>query len=143
MKTTIKICECKNPDIHTDENGINYCKDCKVETELLKKTDIDLFEHYELLPLEVQEILQKYSSLDQDYENLNLCLKELEPYGYEFEYYLNAEPYDLKLMESTKVFELKNNSWIETEFNPESKQICLYDDSLKFKGIGIYTLKNN
>jgi hypothetical protein len=30
-------CKCDNPEIHTDENGINYCKKCKVETELLRK----------------------------------------------------------------------------------------------------------
>ena len=29
------ICDCVNPKIHTDKNGINYCKKCKVEVEIL------------------------------------------------------------------------------------------------------------
>ena len=29
-------CQCDNPKIHTDKHGINYCKKCKVETELIK-----------------------------------------------------------------------------------------------------------
>lgn len=29
-------CNCDNPEVHTDANGINYCKKCKVEIELLK-----------------------------------------------------------------------------------------------------------
>lgn len=29
------FCSCKDPEIHTDENGINYCKKCKVEVALL------------------------------------------------------------------------------------------------------------
>ena len=28
-------CACDDPEIHTDENGINYCKECKVEVALV------------------------------------------------------------------------------------------------------------
>jgi len=109
----------------------------------IQEKEFDLFENPELLPIEVQEILQKYSSSENDYESCDKLLNELKEYGYEFEFYLDAEPYDLKLIESTKVFKLENNKWIETEFNPEFKQICLYNDDLKFKGIGIHEKKNN
>lgn len=41
----------------------------------------------------------------------------------------------------TKSFEIKNGKWIETKFNPEKKQIKLYDfigQKMLFKGIGQY-----
>jgi hypothetical protein len=99
--------------------------------------EIDLFDNYELLPIEVQIILTKNMHFDFDYNIVKNFLIELKEYGYTFDYGLDAEPFDLKLMKETKVFTLKNNVWIKTEFNPEKKQICLYDDELKFKGIGI------
>jgi hypothetical protein len=30
-------CQCESPDIFTDENGLNFCKECKIETEIFRK----------------------------------------------------------------------------------------------------------
>jgi len=60
----------------------------------------DLFETPELMPNEVQAILE---SFDEDsgntYLELDRLLIELEPLGYIFDYYLDAEPYGLRPIE--------------------------------------------
>jgi len=57
---------------------------------------MDLFEHLELLPIEVLSILEKYSQLDETYENCANLVYDLEEVGYTCEYYLDAEPYNLR-----------------------------------------------
>lgn len=56
---------------------------------------IDLFEHLETLPKEVQNTLNKYDYIDT-YESCNQLLEELKPLGYTFDYYLDAVPYNLR-----------------------------------------------
>jgi hypothetical protein len=57
----------------------------------------DLFETPELIPTEVQLVLE---SFDEDcpntYHELDRLLNELEPLGYTFDYYLDAEAYGLR-----------------------------------------------
>ena len=57
----------------------------------------DLFETPELIPLDVQAILE---SFDEDapntYIELDRLTNELEVIGYTFDYYLDAEPYGLR-----------------------------------------------
>jgi hypothetical protein len=57
----------------------------------------DLFENPELIPNEVQAILETF---DEDsgntYLELDRILSEIEPLGYTFDYYLDAEPYGLR-----------------------------------------------
>ena len=55
----------------------------------------DLFETPELLPLDVQAILVKYSNKDFNYNNCGNLVDELEEVGYTCEYGLDAIPYDL------------------------------------------------
>lgn len=62
----------------------------------MQTNEIDLFEQWELLPTEAQEILNKYSEHEQTYENCANMLKEFNAIGYTFEYYLDAEPYNLR-----------------------------------------------
>jgi len=68
----------------------------KTNIEIMK----DLFETPELMPNEVQAILE---SFDEDsgntYLELDRLLSELEPLGYIFDYYLDAEPYGLRPIE--------------------------------------------
>ena len=59
---------------------------------------MDLFEHYEKLPLEIQAVLSKYYELDNTYENCRAMQNELEALGYTFEWGLDAIPYDLREM---------------------------------------------
>jgi len=62
--------------------------------------EIDLFEHPEKLPKQVQSVLNKYSEDDNTYESLGKMLSEMKPLGYTFEYGLDAVPYDLKKIKS-------------------------------------------
>lgn len=58
--------------------------------------ELDLFEHYHLLPENVQEVLMKYGEIDQTYENCSALEKELDALGYSMEYGLDAVPYNLQ-----------------------------------------------
>lgn len=57
----------------------------------------DLFETPELIPSEVQAILETF---DEDkpntYLELDRLVNELENIGYTFDYYLDADPYGLR-----------------------------------------------
>lgn len=58
---------------------------------------LDLFETQEKIPANVQQVLE---SFDEDcantYHELDRILSIIEPMGYTFDYYLNAEPYGLR-----------------------------------------------
>jgi hypothetical protein len=60
---------------------------------------IDLFENYELLPQNVQDLLIELGELEDTYEDCDKLISRLEELGYTCSYYLNAEPYDLRLNE--------------------------------------------
>lgn len=57
----------------------------------------DLFETPELIPNNVQAVLETF---DEDcantYHELARIVNEIEPMGYTFDYYLDAEPYGLR-----------------------------------------------
>lgn len=59
---------------------------------------IDLFEDYENIPNDIQDILDKYSEdfEDGNYEGLFMALKEVRDRGYTFEYYVNGDAYGLR-----------------------------------------------
>ena len=59
-------------------------------------TEIDLFDNYETLPQEVQDVLERYSDWNQTYEECRAMLYEMEAIGYTFDYYLDAQPYYLR-----------------------------------------------
>jgi hypothetical protein len=57
----------------------------------------DLFETPELIPQDVQAILETFNEdTPNTYEELNRLTNELEVIGYTFDYYLDAEPYGLR-----------------------------------------------
>ena len=56
----------------------------------------DLFETPELIPNEVQSVLESFNEDNDSYAELDRLLDELEPLGYIFSYYLDAEPYWLR-----------------------------------------------
>jgi hypothetical protein len=59
----------------------------------------DLFETPELIPNEVQAILETFDeNTDNTYFELDRILCEIEELGYTFDYYLDAEPYGLRPM---------------------------------------------
>ena len=57
---------------------------------------VDLFSTPELLPLEVQAVLQKYENAEFDYTECANLVTDLEAVGYTCDYYLQAEPFDLR-----------------------------------------------
>jgi len=91
-KTTYKPYKGKQMDkyaIHDKEQADKLCE--KINTT------VDLFESVDTLPQEVQDIINKYQDdWEPTYENCRSMLKELEAVGYTFDYYLDAEPYDLR-----------------------------------------------
>jgi hypothetical protein len=60
--------------------------------------ETDLFETPELIPLNVQAILERYTEDGDElsYEQLAAMHAEVETVGYTFDYYLDAVPYNLR-----------------------------------------------
>ena len=57
----------------------------------------DLFETPHLIPNEVQTILETFDeNSNNTYLELSRLLIEIEPLGYTFDYYLDAQPYGLR-----------------------------------------------
>lgn len=59
----------------------------------------DLFETPELIPNNVQSILETFDEDADPYRELDRILNEIKPMGYTFDYYLDAEPYGLRPIE--------------------------------------------
>jgi hypothetical protein len=55
----------------------------------------DLFETPELLPVEVQTILEEFAHKDQTYDNCQQLIAALEPLGYTCDYDLSGTPFNL------------------------------------------------
>lgn len=76
-----------------DDKPIEFDKGVVIPLDQIE----DLFETFELIPDEVQAVLE---SFDEDspntYYELDRILNELEPLGYIFSYYLDADPYWLR-----------------------------------------------
>ena len=67
----------------------------------------DLFETPELIPSEVQAILETFDEESANtYLELARLVNELEDIGYTFDYYLDADPYGLR-PNNVKLEELK------------------------------------
>jgi hypothetical protein len=67
----------------------------------------DLFETPELIPSEVQAVLETFNEdTENTYFELDRILREIEPLGYTFDYYLDAEPYGLRPI-NMELFELE------------------------------------
>ena len=60
----------------------------------------DLFETPHLIPHEVQAVLDTLSEDANSYWELERIRKQVEKLGYTFDYGLDAEPYDLRLIEN-------------------------------------------
>lgn len=56
----------------------------------------DLFDTPELIPQNIQDILSTFDEEAESYGELDRLVNELEPFGYTFSYYLDAEPYWLR-----------------------------------------------
>lgn len=59
----------------------------------------DLFETPELIPVMVQNIISTFNEDVDSYRELSRIVSELEPLGYTFDFYLDAEPFNLRKIE--------------------------------------------
>ena len=60
----------------------------------------DLFETPELMPANLQAIVDKYAHADNSYEMCGAMLVECKAIGYTFDFYLDAMPYNLRPIEN-------------------------------------------
>lgn len=59
----------------------------------------DLFNHIETLPENVQRLIESYGNKwDYSYRICSKMQEDLEALGYTFDYYLDAQPYNLRLL---------------------------------------------
>ena len=58
----------------------------------------DLFDYYDELPIEVTDVLNKYSFMEENYYTCQELVAELETIGYTCDYGLDGVPYGLKKM---------------------------------------------
>lgn len=86
---------------------------------------MDLFEHPELLPKEVQDIIDKYSEMDTTYESCQNLVDDLEKVGYTCDYGLDGVPYELKKLEEEFEFYLdqKHTIWYRNRFTITAKNL--------------------
>jgi len=56
----------------------------------------DLFETPELIPAEVQDVIKTFNEDADPYIELTRVAREIEPLGYTFDFYLDAEPFGLR-----------------------------------------------
>jgi hypothetical protein len=59
----------------------------------MEENQEDLFEQYETLPKEVQEIID---TMEQSYQSLLEGERKMNAVGYSFDWGLDAEPYNLR-----------------------------------------------
>ena len=57
---------------------------------------MDLFEQYETLPAEVNDIIADFDHLGQSYNNCAKLVEKLNKVGYTCDYGLDAVPYNLR-----------------------------------------------
>jgi hypothetical protein len=75
-----------------DDTPIEYPKGRIIPTDQVK----DLFDTPELIPDEVNAVLNTFNENADSYHELDRIVNELEPLGYTFSYYLDADPYWLR-----------------------------------------------
>lgn len=62
--------------------------------------EIDLFQHIERLPKNIQYTVERYTDSDSfSYDDCQAMLIDMESQGYTFDYGLDAEPFNLKRMQ--------------------------------------------
>jgi len=76
-----------NEFFDSPEDADQFCEQNDIEL-------LDLFEHYQLLPPNVQKILEDFGECE-DYEDCKRLIEILETIGYTADYGLDADPYYL------------------------------------------------
>jgi hypothetical protein len=99
---------------------------------------VDLFEDYDDIPSNVQEVLDKYSDAfeDGDYKELEKANKELGKIGYTFEYGLDGQAYDLrKVGEKGKSEYMEKGGEISEYLSSRAEMFTDFDNALTKKEV--------
>jgi len=78
-----------------------FCMFVSVNNQYLNQ--MDLFNEMHLVPKEVKAILETHDDNADQYKELTRLVKAIEPLGYTFDFYLDAEPYNLRKIVPQKV----------------------------------------
>jgi hypothetical protein len=81
-----------------------YCNACEDESPSVKHTCLvcgsetfkDLFNYPDKIPKKVRKVLETFDENGDDYQELARIVNRIEKLGYTFDYYLSAEPYNLR-----------------------------------------------
>jgi len=91
---------------------------------------LDLFEHYEQIPVNLQSILNKYENdfLDGNYSGLEKALKECNKIGFTFDYDLNGIAFNLRPIVNKSIIEKAYvdyfNNFLTVQAFAEHYNIC-------------------
>ena len=100
--TIIENCEDRNEAMQRVKRlmmyqGLRLCEYGYTLKISKKVENVDLFDlHYNELPTELVEVLTKYENMDDTYVNCGNLVDDLNKIGYTCDYYLDAEPYNLR-----------------------------------------------
>jgi hypothetical protein len=95
---------------------------------------LDLFEHPELIPTHVQSILDKHSGMDCTYGDCDKLVADLNAVGYDCDFDLNAELYNLRKVEDK---EIDRMNFLELEQTiDECQRLCSYYEKKAQDGQG-------
>jgi len=97
---------------------------------------MDLFEQYEKLPQNVQDVLTKYEEGDFTYETCEALKNDLEAVGYTCDYGLDASPYDLKVNNCP----VCNSTNTRDDYDSPDSMNCCEDCGADFLNDGEVTL---
>lgn len=100
-------------------NKVNFARDCSPNEA---QGFIDLFEHPEELPEEMKDLVTGNHSVqfEDNYEACEKMLKLMRPLGYVFEYGLDAEPYDLRKIETFYPDNIQKLNSVGGGFDPDN-----------------------
>jgi hypothetical protein len=101
----------------------------------------DMFEFYEELPQEVTDVLAKFEAEENTYEACGNLVDALREIGWTCEYYLDAQPYNLRpltefdkweLEKVEKVFEAMLDEMSNHEAEEVRKEVRTYEEKIVY-----------
>lgn len=79
------------------EHCFKTLKNSLILNDIIKNNpDVDLFEHYQYLPKEVNLIIEEMGNDMQEYKDLEAWRKRMNAEGFDFDFDLSGTAYDLK-----------------------------------------------
>ena len=100
-------------------------------------------EQYDTLPQIVKDVLDKYATDENDYESCANLVKELNTIGWTCEYYLDAEPYNLrKLIKKGKSYTHSEIERFSTDIGMDEAEYDLHEHGRYVVGQNILVLEH-